>query len=280
MSNKAFNKGTRPEVKDPVAEAQAAQMAEYQTTGATDGEPATNATESEQVLAVLNTATPSEPAPEVNTSNAAAPAEVVVKEVAQSREITQSNILKDVKQRQAQGTVIRQTGGQARETSPATVTAAEHVASNSFRALMDKELKSGTTNAVSLISFLDVYVKAMAPRKITSTADILRMQEGLLDTLLAVINRAPAKEFNRLWNIAVQYVKEYKEACFSPLYFSRGARDWKRDPKQFQLLSSLINLLLATARDKNTVTDVVNLEAVVGNGFSEDARGRIFSFYS
>lgn len=271
--NQFMNKGNKPEVKNPVEEAQAEQMATYQPTEEAPIEKVV----APEVVVTTNQEVPANP---VEKEPEAPKAEPVVQEVTKSREITQSNLIRNNRPSAAQGQVLRPSGAATREVSPPAKDGKDHVVSNEFRARMDTELKSGTVNAISLISFLDTYVKVMAPRKITSTQEILRMQEGLLDNLSILINRAPAKEFSRLWNIATQYVSEYIDACFSPMYFSRGARDWKRDPQQFQLLSSLINLLLATARDKKSVTEVVNLETVVGHGFSEEARGRIFNFYS
>lgn len=210
------------------------------------------------------------------------PEEVVVKETTAPRSAKSISLTNLVPTGQINDPSIvrRPPGAQSRAASPEPmVSTTNHIRSTAFSSLIDKERVNGSASAVALISFLDRYIEVMAPRRITSSAIIVSMQEALLDNLLTVIERAPAKEFPRLWNIATMYVGEYKNSCFNPMYYSRGARDWKRDPSKFNTLTSLINLLQATATDPANVQKVVNINAVVGKGFSEDARQRMFAFY-
>lgn len=176
--------------------------------------------------------------------------------------------------------VKRPDGAAPRKASPeGTTGAVKTVVSNEFSAMIAAEKSKGSTWAVDLISFFERYVEVMAPRRITSSADILKYQEGLHDKLVSVIERSPAHEFPRLWRLAIAYFGEYRNACFSPVYYSRGAKEWKRDPKQYQILTSLTNLLEASALDPKTVNQVVNVNAVVGKSFSEEGRGRVIGFY-
>lgn len=176
--------------------------------------------------------------------------------------------------------VKRGDGASPRQASPqGAADVQKTVVSNSFSAMIAAEKAKGQSWSSDLISFLERYVEAMAPRRITSSADIAKWQEGLYDKLVAVIERSPSNEFNRLWRIAIAYFGEYKSGCFSPVYYSRGAKEWKRDPKQYQMLAALANLLEASARDIKSVNQVVNVNAVVGKSFSEEGRGRVIAFY-
>lgn len=274
--NAPFDKSARQPATDPVKEAHAAALSEQAAATEQKKDPIPV-----DLMQEVKVTAAEEP---VKGTEQAAPKETVhVQDTTQasSGELTESFILKSQRQEKARGNVVhRPSGASTREASPSNQSnKADHVTSNDFSALMASERTSGTTNAVSIISFLDTYVKAMAPRKITSATEVVRMQEGLLDQLLYIIRQAPAKEFNRLWNIVIKYVGEYKDGAFNPKYYHRGARDWKRDPSQFNTLTSLINLLQASATDMATVNDVVNINAVVGAGFSEDARGRMINFY-
>lgn len=291
--------GNKAASLDPVAEAKAAAAAAAEATEAAEAaseaaseevtaEPgADRGTEPPAGLTATTVAAASTETPGVEAASTAAEevvlphVEVTITRV--SKPIAESSILSNSSRTKAtslQSVVVRTTGGSTREASPTDqVQEQEHVKSNSFDAVISAERKKGTANAVALIAFLDRYVQVMAPRKITSTADILRQQEGLLDALLTVIERAPAKEFARLWNIAILYVGEYKDACFHPAYCSRGARDWKTDPAKFTTLTNLINLLQVTANDPTSVTQIVDIGTMFGRGYSEDARQRMSAFY-
>ncbi len=182
--------------------------------------------------------------------------------------------------RQDPNSVKRGAGASPRQASPETsVDAFKQPVSNSFSSLIASEKVNGTAWAVDVIGFFERYVEAMAPRRIIPGADVVKWQEGLLDKVVAIIERSPSTEFSRLWRIVINFFGEYKTGCFSPVYYSRGADEWKRDPKQFQILSNLVNLLEASARDMKTVNQVVNVNAVVGKNFSEEGRGRVISFY-
>lgn len=176
--------------------------------------------------------------------------------------------------------VKRPSGGSQRKVTPLNVTDNKAVKiSADFSALISNEKAKGTVWAQDVISFMERYAEAMAPRRIMSSTDVVNWQEGLLDKLVSIIERAPANEFNRLWRLVIAFFGEYKSACFSPVYYSRGATEWRRDPKQYQILTNLTNLLEASARDMKTVNEVVNVNSVVGKNFSEEARGRVIGFY-
>lgn len=278
MSNKQnspFNAPKQQVKTDPVKEAQVQAQAE-RVVGTTP--PADVVQQVEKVNDMVAEAA----AEKATESNVVETAAEVVKDTTKpvSQELVKSSILKPAPEAKQPNQVVRPSGAAAREASPAPVNQGSgQVVSNEFSSVINRERKEGTVNAVTLISFLDNYVKVMAPRRITSVAEVLKQQEGMYDQLMTVITRAPAKEFNRLWNIAILYFREYKNGCFSPMYYSRGAREWKRDPNQFLTLTSLLNLLEASATDLASVNSVVNVNAVVGKGFSEDARGRVINFY-
>lgn len=280
-----FGQNTKPEKVDPIAQAQAeyaAQQAAADTAKQADTQEKVPTDVVQEIQAVQEqTSTVTNTAPTELNVTSKTEANVTDTTTPTSRELTESSILKTSTAQKARNVVQRPTGASTREASPQSqTTQTTHVESNTFSSLISAEKKSGTVSAVAVITFFETYVKTMAPKKITSITDIVRMQEGLYDQLMFIIERAPAKEFNRLWNLAIQFVGEYKNGAFAPAYYNRGAREWKRDPKQFTVLSSLVNLLVATANDRNSVNQVVNVDAVVGSGFSEDGRGRIFNFYS
>lgn len=267
-NNRVFDKTEAPVQGDPVAEAQAQAQAADQSQGEEQQEQSVLA---DLVQQPATTAASEQPAPEQPVAE--------VQETTQEKPapVTQPTII--AKRDNGKAGVQRPTGAAPRETSPAVTSVGAQPVSAQFGALIAKERKEGTANAQHLIVFLDNYVSTMRPRKITPVADILQMQEGLHDVLVSVIEKAPSKEFNRLWRIAIAYVREYKDACFSPLYCNRGAREWKRDPQQFNVLSSLLNLLVASANDLNTVGSEVNVNLVANKGFSEEGRGRLINFY-
>lgn len=154
-------------------------------------------------------------------------------------------------------------------------------ASGEFRTLMDKERKTGTANAVALVNFLEEYVENMAPRRPISDDDLLKFQEALHARLKDTLERAPVVEFPRLWNIFTAYVREFKDRAFSPRYSHRGIKEWRRDPDEFSVLSGLLNLVFTAVTSDSTVArdQRVSLEKSLKTGLSDDARGRLTSFY-
>lgn len=176
--------------------------------------------------------------------------------------------------------VKRGDGAAARESSPSTKASVQNLTPGAaFQSLISNERNAGTVSAQNLISFLDAYVVQMAPGRATGAETVLKFQEGLHDSIVHVIERAPSTEFKRLWNILIAYFVEYKTQCFAPRYYGRGAKDWKRNPEQFTTLTSLINLLYVSSSDMKTVNQNVNINSVMGQGFSEEGRGRVISFY-
>lgn len=218
-------------------------------------------------------------APTAAAAPAAAQASVVDTTVA--REVEQQQTVKVAHRQPLAGTVARPAGGRQREASPVDSNRlAQPAASTGFKALVENEKQNGTVSAISFVAFFESYIKTMQPGRATSTAEVIRCQEGMLDNLTFVITTAPANEFKRLWNLAIAYFSEYKDSSLSPRYYGRGAKDWKRDPGQFLVLTSLVNLLEVSATDIDSVHSQVDVGAIADKGFSEEARGRLIGFYS
>lgn len=284
MSKNAFNKSNQVVQTDPVAEAQAKAAAEQQ---AQQEQVATEQqkqqTEVPQLAKAADLAASLvQTTDEVQEPTAGAAAAEPVAEVQETTAQRKVQPLQPVavarKAAETTDAIVR-AGAKARELSPAVAQPNGVTTSAGFAAMIAKERKEGTANAQHLISFLDTYVNVMRPRKITSSADVLQMQEGLHDVLVGVIEKAPSNEFKRLWRLAIAYFAEYQDGCFGPLYINRGVKDWRRAPSQFDTLSSLSNLLIASAQDIKTVSQTVNVNAVAGRGFTEEGRGRLINFY-
>jgi hypothetical protein len=300
--NNVFNKSTQAPQTDPVAEAHAKALAEAAAKEAqASNEAEKPAGEEPAPGQSLPPATESADAVKVESSTPAVvdlgalvseakdvkdPAPQAVKVTSDVTDTTQAKQPSEQPTIQAKPKAVdpkivkRPDGAAPRQASPqSTGNAAKVVTSNEFAAMIAAEKVKGSTWAVDVISFFERYVEVMAPRRITSSADILKWQEGLYDKLVSIIERSPSHEFPRLWRLAIAYFGEYRSACFSPVYYSRGAKEWKRDPKQYQILTSLTNLLEATALDPKSVNQVVNVNAIVGEKFSEEGRGRVIAFY-
>lgn len=262
-----LNKPVGPAPSDPMAEAK---KADESALAGLAVKPATVAPETGAAAA------PKQPAPEVieeqaKVSEANGKVAVEAPVVAVAR----------IAPREADNTVVRRPdGGSTRESSPqAKVSIQTLQPGASFQSLISNERRAGTPAAQYLISFMDSYIVSMAPGRTVTTDSVLKFQEGLHDVIVHVIERAPSTEFKRLWNILIAYFVEYKTHCFAPRYYGRGAKDWKRNPEQFTVLQALVNLLYVSASDIKTVNQNVNINSVMGSGFSEEGRGRVISFY-
>lgn len=229
----------------------------------------------------LNMGVVSDVAPKLITEERITPA-AVVERSGVSAEVSQSpKPAATVIQRSPSVSVVkRPNGALAREASPLPEAVSTDRPSNSFLALIAKEKKEGTPAAASLIAFMEEYVKEMAPRRPTSDEKILRYQAGLLDKLCDLLNGPPVGQFNRLWRLVKAFVKAYeKDGAFDPRYYARGSREWRRDPKEFELLCGLINLLQVSNEEGDDVSKVVNVKALAEKGFTEEGRARLVKFY-
>lgn len=273
MGNKqtAFDRKDAPVQGDPVAEAHAAAIAEAEAQAkATDPVSALDALVVDQgvqdapaeqpivekVADVVDTTVPAQPEPEQRIQARIEP------------------------RRQDHKTVQRPSGARSREASP---TGGVHQdvqkTSTSFESLIAKEKQTGTAASIGLIVLLEGYVTEMAPGRITRPAVILKNQEGLYDQIVYLLERAPVQEFKRLWSILIAFAREYADGAFSAVYYSRGAKEWRRSPQQYHNLTLILNLVQASAADMASVNQQVSVNSVVANGFTEDARGRLLGYY-
>lgn len=294
MGNKnVFNKDTTPLQEDPVQQAlQAAAAAVEQGAVNEQVVVGVQSVTNEATVASIDSLTTTI----ITASDPVADARVMVRTTAEEQHEDQANV-KDTTEAykeptpvistiqatakvQPRNIVQRPAGAKSRETSP-TNTLGKKVqpVSADFSSLIAKEKQQGSANSIGLISYLETYVDRMAPGRITSNDVIQKQQEGLYDYMVHVIERAPTNEFKRLWSIFIAFAGAYKSGAFSPVYYSRGAKDWKRDPVQFTNLTNLLNLLQASADDMSVVNEQVNVNSVMAKGFSEEGRGRMIGFY-
>lgn len=304
--NKMFNTNVAPVQGDPIKEAHAAAIAKAEQEAAAPKEPVSTpeaVTDSEVVAEaaaekpVETPAEPVAPLPTEKLTMGEMVGKAVVTDGFQAKEIPtpQPEIIEvnnkptpvptvaSIAPRAQRGVppaIQRASGARQRDASPVGSGEAQRTElSADFTSLITAEKQKGTVNAVSIISFLERYVANMAPGRITSAAEVRKNQEGLFDNLMHVIERSPSSEFKRLWLLVVAFAHAYRDAAFNPRFYGRGAKDWTRDPEQFNKLQALLNLLQATAADRDTVNEQVSLEAVTRTGFSEEGRGRMIGFY-
>lgn len=290
--NNAFTKPSGPAPTDPVAEALALEAAATEASKVDVG----HQSEDSSAMTEAKALTDKKPSPVVNLDNltvkgepvgSAKSSEVefeveqpkVTDSVSEKKVIDKPSISAPV-QKTKPNTVSRPVGGSIRETSPeGHYRQSEQETSAEFQALITKEKESGTVTARNLIAFMEQYVVAMAPNRSITMNDVLRMQEGLLDNMIHIIERAPSGEFKRLWSMMIAFFANYAKGAFNPRYYSRGAKEWKRDSQQFITLTSLVNLLEASATDLKSVNQQIDVNSVMKTGFSEEARGRMIAFY-
>lgn len=274
--NTQFDRKDAPVQNDPVAEAHAAaiEAAEGQSQEAAQEQPAPSAFEALVVDQGITTGPVEDSQPEKEV------ADVVDATIQQPPQPEQQIQARVEPRKQDRNSIQRPAGGRAREASPtSSVHKDVEPTSNSFKSLIANEKKTGTATAIGLIVFLEGYVSEMAPGKITPAARIVANQEGIHDYFMYLLETAPANEFKRLWSILIAFAREYAKGAFSATYYSRGAKEWRRSPAQYHNLTLIMNLLQASADDMDSVNQQVNVNSVVANGFSEDARGRLIGYY-
>lgn len=141
--------------------------------------------------------------------------------------------------------------------------------------------KTGSVHMQSLITELEIYIFKMAPGKPIDATDGAHMQYVLWKTIDKVTRTAPREEFKALWSILLGYFYNYRETVFNERYVYRFADQWNHSNVYLEMLQRVINLIKLTC-DQSTMQkglNQVSLKRTLDDGFEEEARQRIISYY-
>lgn len=141
--------------------------------------------------------------------------------------------------------------------------------------------KTGSVHMQSLITELEIYIFKMAPGKPIDATDGAHMQYVLWKTIDKVTRTAPREEFKALWSILLGYFYNYRETVFNERYVYRFADQWNHSTVYLEMLQRVINLIKLTC-DQSTMQkglNQVSLKRTLDDGFEEEARQRIISYY-
>lgn len=149
-----------------------------------------------------------------------------------------------------------------------------------FESMVKQLRASGTVAEKWLVEALERYVVAMTPRTPISSEVGLKNQLALWNTITRVLNEYEPSEFSKLWNILVAYFRQHKDGVFGIQYVLRFTDKWPMNRlEECTGFENMVNLLKATANNRNTVTKEVSIDKSVRECFSDVARGRLIQFY-
>lgn len=141
--------------------------------------------------------------------------------------------------------------------------------------------KTGSVHMQSLITELEIYIFKMAPGKPIDATDGAHMQYVLWKTIDKITRTAPREEFKALWSILLGYFYNYREGVFNERYVYRFADQWNHSNVYLEMLQRIINLIKLTCDQSSMQKGLnqVSLKRTLDEGFDEEARQRIISYY-
>lgn len=141
--------------------------------------------------------------------------------------------------------------------------------------------KTGSVHMQSLITELEIYVFKMSPGKPIDNTDGAHMQYVLWKTIDKITRTAPREEFKALWSVLLGYFYNYRDSVFNERYVYRFAEQWNHSTVYLEMLQRVINLIKLTCDQSSMQKGLnqVSLKRTLDDGFEEEARQRIISYY-
>lgn len=152
---------------------------------------------------------------------------------------------------------------------------------NNLDKLKEDIYKNGTDAQRNLVSSLEKYIAAMKPGVAISGKDGALKQYSLWRAIKRILEVDPFVEFKGLWTILLAYVKENVNGCFAHTHRYRFTEHWTKSQAELDGLNNILNLLVIGCEDNARlgIDKEVRLEYTLLNGFKDEARKRVFSYY-
>lgn len=140
---------------------------------------------------------------------------------------------------------------------------------------------TGSQATQILIASLEKYIADMKPGKPMPETAGARNQYNLWKAISYVAETAPGDEFRRLWNLLLSYFEQYKDGVFHDRYVFRFSEQWMWSQYELNGLQRIINLIKLTSNQSTRSANLkkVVLDKTLAEGFSDDARQKIVTFY-
>lgn len=150
-----------------------------------------------------------------------------------------------------------------------------------LNALVEDIKKNGSDAQKALVSSLEKYIDAMSPGKRIEGKDGMMKQYSLWRAIKRVLEDDPYVEFKGLWIILLAFVKENIKGCFAHTHRYRFTEYWTRSQAELDGLNNILNLLVIGCEEGKRlhIGKEVRLSYTLLNGFKDEARKRIFSYY-
>lgn len=172
---------------------------------------------------------------------------------------------------------------QATRPAPPPAAPSEPVAPKplSFTDTISQFKTKGTPNQKALIVALEKYIEVMAPGVPVTGENGARHQYTLWRTIYNIVHNIPITEFKATWQLLLLYFNEYQATVFHERYVFRFSEYWVHTQDELNGFQRIVNLLKLTCvpASREIGLKQVNINATLSQGFTEDARQRILSFY-
>ena len=147
--------------------------------------------------------------------------------------------------------------------------------------IVDEIKRTGTIAQKSLVSSLEKYIEKMSPGIQVKPEDGAIRQYALWRAIKRILEDDPANEFKGLWTILLAYVRENVKGCFAHTHRYRFTEYWTKSQAELDGLNNILNLLVIASNPeiRTRIGKEVKLSYTLLNGFKDEARRRVFSYY-
>jgi hypothetical protein len=167
------------------------------------------------------------------------------------------------------------------ESSSVVVQNTQQTITTDFETQMNGFKQNGTVAEKSLISGIEQYMKNMAPGKPIDFDVGARQQYQFWKLISGLAENSKTEDFKKLWSILLTYYKKYKTGVFHERYVFRFSENWVWSESELHGFQRVINVINLTCDPAERISGLkqVSLDRSLSEGFTDDARQRIVSYY-
>lgn len=241
--------------------------------------------QNQPVVSAPDEQTTSEDTPvETNTQEAPAPTQVQELETAPAPEVAVVSTPTVFKS----GSVVK--GNEAKLGREATQQVKQAIAQESTAKPVDKstEFQQRVAKVMAgdnkreryVATFMESYVKDMAPGVPMSTEEGVRKQKELWRTIKNVVGADEG--FKEAFRLLVAYFKEYKDSVFHHHYIHRFYPELDIAPDEAAGLAAMVNLLSVASgvNNKSDVRKLIDFSKTFDKGLNDAARERVYNYFN
>lgn len=161
------------------------------------------------------------------------------------------------------------------------VVEAEVIEPVSVKPVVKAVVVDGNVFKASITKAIAEFCSKMQPGKPINADQGARMEQYLFGEIQSVLRNCPADSFRQAWDAIIDLFADPTNGALKDRYIFRFASAWTLSNEQCMSFQSLVNLIIISTDRKNhaRVRKMIDMDRALA-GINEEARNKIFSYYS